>query len=1855
MIEDAAIAPLKRPVLLLVKSGAFKHTGGYALYGNPPRWHKLHEHKAAPKGAPIAHDPQSVSASPFAMPVDQVAQLKLPDSNTNAATFNKQIDKLVALAADGNAAAILGSKFGVNTYAVKASKVANFLLEKMGVAHKVAHGQDAGSHPAVQPSAPSAVPQGGGKPTEEGHAEGDKWVMPLDAAIQEHKDLVHVAETPSKADDKEQLAEQKAELGKMQEAKGAPSAGPLQMPAFEEGKTVTGVVDYYAKVAQKIIDHGHAGNASVLEAMKEEGLKPNAKGKISNTWSGKTANSKKLLALYDASMAHATGGSAPAPAPAPAAESVIDQLAKIGQAKAEKQAAAIAAVEKLGYGVQKSYTKGLLLSGNKGGMAKTYANQTQAAAAAQKLVDAGIDAAVIGLHPYFVSIKGVLPGAKEGDTKPAADGGTLVLKDGHWVKQGGDAAAAWDAMTTDQKAAILATTSPLYTTSYTGKPNAKAKELAAAGWDALTDAVKAKAAQLVSMYAKQNAAEKPAPVMPEKPVYAEPEADKDQSALKTIGGITFEAVKSGSAWKVKVAGADNLVDGVHADSKGGLWAKLSQHHGSVGGDTFASEFGGKTQSAVNATQLANLQSIPWYKLKLPDTNTNAKSHNAAVAKIEAMAFAGDKAGLQAFIDAKAGAKQTYAKKQALLAQTALAGLQVPGATAAVPVEPEPAVLQGPTASTPVPKDVKATIDGMAAKGDKGALQAVAANNPNNPHVAAYAQDAFEKLQTAEHAVAPGTLPSGPFSATLYHGTSYEFEKYEDEHAGKTTDSGFYGVGMSMSPYKKVAEAYAKHSSSKNSKPPIVLTKDVHLKKPLYTIQGAWTFSDAIHAAIGKKLHDSQEITDALKQAGYDGIVVYLGDGRLNEVTVFSDKKVESKPDDGPKEGDTKPGANGGTLVFKDGRWRKVGWDISVASGDELSDFPDPDPSLGFATMKMLEKMAASGHVSDLQLIIANGGKEPGAVAYAKALLSKVNAEIAKVSPGQSQAMVSPPVAADAPLEGKQKAAIDSLSQDELQALQGSEELPANVVVYINKKLAASAPSKVIASAKLYSNTLDGHNKFWAVSVHGSTLKTTYGKNGTKGQETVKHFPSEAAAKAAAEKLKSEKKGKGYEFVGYTDHEHDAATAPAVAPAAAPAPGPKAISAFEANALKASIAGYSNTIYQNTLKPAAVAGDANAIKQWKAENVGKYPNTHKLADKLLEAMGADGPQEGDTKQGADGMLVLKDGHWVKVGQGQGGGGGSQYSASDVGPDGTPSMDNWVQTGGQGGSNPGGKFKDPTGQEWYCKWPSDPEAIKSEVLAAKLYALAGLSAQDCMVVTKGGKPAIATKWVEIKKAGTAAALAKVPGALEGFAVDAWLGNWDVVGLSLDNLQIGPDGKAHRVDAGGSLEYRAQGEKKPFGAKVDEIDTLRDAAKNSKAAAVFGKMTEADITASVAKVLAIDDAAIRAMVTEHGPGDEAARKALADTLIARKADLFKRYPKAAKPGAKKALDRSALPIDPNTIPKPHDFENWNGPGKGLSSKAAINQANAADEYVMQALAQAGNLTALRTFQFMQVNKGTGTPTGAKLPISQHPSKYVVQYHSDLVQLLEEVANPPEPLKVFRTTDVGTEAGLSAAFPPKPFGTTVSKVSSNEKLGFWVVLGAITGVAKFAPKATHNYSTAAIHAAKEKYKTASALAKHFISSVQASGSYNDLFRDGKTTDSAGNKLTDVAKAALAHATEMPEGTSLYRWQKMSPQMLAHIMSAKEGTVFQATGPMCTSYSPTATKNFGTHRVKIRYAKGAKAVESFASGGFASEKEVTTLPNARFVILSKQMVPDVEHGNPGAQRLELEILMLPPDLGIKE
>ena len=216
----------------------------------------------------------------------------------------------------------------------------------------------------------------------------------------------------------------------------------------------------------------------------------------------------------------------------------------------------------------------------------------------------------------------------------------------------------------------------------------------------------------------------------------------------------------------------------------------------------------------------------------------------------------------------------------------------------------------------------------------------------------------------------------------------------------------------------------------------------------------------------------------------------------------------------------------------------------------------------------------------------------------------------------------------------------------------------------------------------------------------------------------------------------------------------------------------------------------------------------------------------------------------------------------------------------------------------GGTEGAFYQDTeTGTKWLVKFNGSEDAVRNEVLASKLYSLAGVEAPELHAITIGGRPALASRVVDgIKEVG-AKALAGTPSVLDGFAVDAWLANWDVVGLSFDNIVL-VGGRAMRIDVGGSLRYRAIGGLKgsAFGPSVGEIETLRGATA-TQARQVFGAMTREQIEASVERVLAISEADIRAVVQRYGPPDQRTRDDLADLMVARRKDLEQRFPAAAE----------------------------------------------------------------------------------------------------------------------------------------------------------------------------------------------------------------------------------------------------------------------------------------------------------------------------------------------------------------------
>ena len=173
-----------------------------------------------------------------------------------------------------------------------------------------------------------------------------------------------------------------------------------------------------------------------------------------------------------------------------------------------------------------------------------------------------------------------------------------------------------------------------------------------------------------------------------------------------------------------------------------------------------------------------------------------------------------------------------------------------------------------------------------------------------------------------------------------------------------------------------------------------------------------------------------------------------------------------------------------------------------------------------------------------------------------------------------------------------------------------------------------------------------------------------------------------------------------------------------------------------------------------------------------------------------------------------------------------------------------IENWTKIGGKKGSNPGGTYRDPNGNTYYVKEPRSDLHAQNEALAAALYKELQVPAVEVFLGEENGELRTVSPIVESTGVlGYNPDRNVVEKLQEGFAVDAWLANWDVAGLTFDNVIIDVFGLPVRVDPGGALMWRAQGEPKGkmFGDTAGEIDTLRDEGMAPEASVIFGDMTD------------------------------------------------------------------------------------------------------------------------------------------------------------------------------------------------------------------------------------------------------------------------------------------------------------------------------------------------------------------------------------------------------------------------------
>lgn len=210
----------------------------------------------------------------------------------------------------------------------------------------------------------------------------------------------------------------------------------------------------------------------------------------------------------------------------------------------------------------------------------------------------------------------------------------------------------------------------------------------------------------------------------------------------------------------------------------------------------------------------------------------------------------------------------------------------------------------------------------------------------------------------------------------------------------------------------------------------------------------------------------------------------------------------------------------------------------------------------------------------------------------------------------------------------------------------------------------------------------------------------------------------------------------------------------------------------------------------------------------------------------------------------------------------------------------------------GSNPGGTFiHQPSGERYYIKFPRDPEQAHVEVATAKLYNAMGIRTLNQEIVNVDGKVGVATKWNHAVKSLSNAqqyhSMMNDPKHADMIArmhhAAIVTGNRDIVGLDYSNVMH--DKTADELvsaDQGGSMHFRAQGDKKPFIGEIGDVESFQN--PNYASGSVFSKLPHDVLKAGVPHLDKLTDDVIDRVANEHGLSKEKA------AVIKQRRDLLK-----------------------------------------------------------------------------------------------------------------------------------------------------------------------------------------------------------------------------------------------------------------------------------------------------------------------------------------------------------------------------
>ncbi len=239
--------------------------------------------------------------------------------------------------------------------------------------------------------------------------------------------------------------------------------------------------------------------------------------------------------------------------------------------------------------------------------------------------------------------------------------------------------------------------------------------------------------------------------------------------------------------------------------------------------------------------------------------------------------------------------------------------------------------------------------------------------------------------------------------------------------------------------------------------------------------------------------------------------------------------------------------------------------------------------------------------------------------------------------------------------------------------------------------------------------------------------------------------------------------------------------------------------------------------------------------------------------------------------------------------------TRAKAKEIQGEDDPSL--WKKIGGQKGSNAGGMYEATDGRRYYVKLYKDPNQARTEVAVNAIHRKLGIETPQSRIVEIDGQTAIASEWRDdfqrmskddLLSEKYSEDIARI------FATSVMVKNWDVIGLDFDNVVLTKSGRLAVVDTGGSLDFRAQGAKKPYTRDIGEVNTLRDPTLNPQSAAVFNHHFDRDVwleQAGARALLGIKRKEINEALLLAGFSRSEANR-ITSTMWARRKALLDRY---------------------------------------------------------------------------------------------------------------------------------------------------------------------------------------------------------------------------------------------------------------------------------------------------------------------------------------------------------------------------